>query len=457
MIKQKKQQLFDILASEFRRGTWPVGTKLPRQKELAEKYSVSINVISQAIDLLKKEGYVKVRMGDGIYSDFETAQEKRQFKYSGDRIFGYYTGAKQINILMEDNLDWQIAAWDNTFSSFALANPDIELNVHYRSEGDSNNANGKTGAEYDIVIGDGRFIVDNGMVNAALGHEVAGFFYPDLYDGALLTAENFADGLFPVGYVRESFCARPGVSAPVAGEDILAYIERLEGLKAKILMRHSDMLLQSCGLPLFNREHRALDTAEKALFEDVFARLSSLYRSECFHWTHGRVSDLEELGDMLGKGAVDVVEKPQSDVISGMQEYQLSELEYPLGGHPVITPILAAVNKENCFPEEPLRLIKALLSAKNQAALQTAGVFNSIRGEIFPAGSKIKEYFEKGLVSYRRNYDSAEYGISKYIIAWELLYCMEGRYTPQESIERITRKMEYFYQHLEDFDRRFTL
>ena len=55
MIKHKHQQLFELMVEEFRSGAWPDGCKLPSQKELALRYSVSVNVVSQTIELLKQQ------------------------------------------------------------------------------------------------------------------------------------------------------------------------------------------------------------------------------------------------------------------------------------------------------------------------------------------------------------------------------------------------------------------
>ena len=130
MIKHKHQQLFDLLCGEFRCGQWPDGKKLPTQKELAIRYSVSVNVVSQTLELLKQQGFIKIKKGDGIYSVYAPDKETLTQKYSGERVFGRYTGAKTLTVLVEDYLDWQLRFWNRFFEEFSNENPDIELNFH---------------------------------------------------------------------------------------------------------------------------------------------------------------------------------------------------------------------------------------------------------------------------------------------------------------------------------------
>ena len=131
MIKHKHQQLYDLLSEELRRGTWPCNEKLPNLKELAARYNVSINVASKAVELLKEAHLVSVKVGDGIYSETSGQAELVDFKYSGERLFGQYTGAKTLRILMQDNTEFQLAFWNGVFDAITLENPDIELQVSW--------------------------------------------------------------------------------------------------------------------------------------------------------------------------------------------------------------------------------------------------------------------------------------------------------------------------------------
>ena len=131
MIKHKHQQLYDLLSEELRRGTWPCNEKLPNLKELAARYNVSINVASKAVELLKEAHLVSVKVGDGIYSETSGQAELVDFKYSGERLFGQYAGAKTLRILMQDNTEFQLTFWNGVFDAITLENPDIELQVSY--------------------------------------------------------------------------------------------------------------------------------------------------------------------------------------------------------------------------------------------------------------------------------------------------------------------------------------
>ena len=162
MIKHKHQQLYDLLCEELRRGTWPCNEKLPNLKELAARYNVSINVASKAVELLKEAHLVSVKVGDGIYSETSGQAELVDFKYSGERLFGQYTGAKTLRILMQDNTEFQLAFWNGVFDAITLENPDIELQVSY------NMAENKNPRDFDIGIASPEYLAGAGLCGEAL-------------------------------------------------------------------------------------------------------------------------------------------------------------------------------------------------------------------------------------------------------------------------------------------------
>ncbi|MGI5155202.1 GntR family transcriptional regulator [Microbispora sp. CA-102843] len=55
------------LRQEIVQGRWPVGGRLPTEAELAQTYSVGVNTVRRAVDLLVDEGLVRRRQGSGTF------------------------------------------------------------------------------------------------------------------------------------------------------------------------------------------------------------------------------------------------------------------------------------------------------------------------------------------------------------------------------------------------------
>jgi GntR family transcriptional regulator, hexuronate regulon transcriptional repressor len=55
------------LVAELVAGTWPVGSRMPAERELAAKYQVSRPTAREAVIALEVKGFVEVRTGSGIY------------------------------------------------------------------------------------------------------------------------------------------------------------------------------------------------------------------------------------------------------------------------------------------------------------------------------------------------------------------------------------------------------
>ena len=245
MIKVKHQQLFDILKEEICRGKWPRGTKLPQLKELASVYSVSINVASKAVELLKEAGLVKVKVGDGIYSgsDGETAAQKIQF--AGRRIFGHYKSAKTLRVLIEGNLSGQLQFWHRFMESFSTENPDIELSVSFCKADDI-----PPESDFEIVLGGCGFVQRVMKKNdiSSIYPEVAADFFPNLYNGSLVFPADVSE-LLPYGLNTPCLLALPDTPAPRPGENVLEYIEHLPGNPGGYVLRSCSMFLSAMGVP----------------------------------------------------------------------------------------------------------------------------------------------------------------------------------------------------------------
>ena len=183
MIKQKHQQLFDILAEELRRGVWPRGTKLPNLKELSARHNVSINVASKAVELLKEKKLVTVKVGDGIYSCTSGQDAILEFKYSGRRLFGQYRSAKVLRVLLEDNTTWQREFWNPFFERVTREYPDIELKISYNLADAASVPEG-----FDIAFGSPEFLHRSGFEQQnCLSYAVAEILFAVVFGAAVIT------------------------------------------------------------------------------------------------------------------------------------------------------------------------------------------------------------------------------------------------------------------------------
>jgi DNA-binding FadR family transcriptional regulator len=61
------QQIADDLEQLILDGTFPPESRLPSEQELADRYSVSRNVIREALKSLKEKGLVSIRTGSGTF------------------------------------------------------------------------------------------------------------------------------------------------------------------------------------------------------------------------------------------------------------------------------------------------------------------------------------------------------------------------------------------------------
>src|SRR5699024_5528518 len=55
------------LEKEIEEGKFKPGDKLPSERKLAEKYSISRNVVRQALTILREKGLIVIKPGKGSY------------------------------------------------------------------------------------------------------------------------------------------------------------------------------------------------------------------------------------------------------------------------------------------------------------------------------------------------------------------------------------------------------
>jgi len=65
--RARYRQVADELREEIKRGTYPPGSMLPSQPELARKYGLNQTSINRAIQILRAEGLVRVEHGRGAF------------------------------------------------------------------------------------------------------------------------------------------------------------------------------------------------------------------------------------------------------------------------------------------------------------------------------------------------------------------------------------------------------
>ena len=444
MIKVKHQQLFDILKEEICRGKWPKGTKLPQLKELASMYSVSINVASIAVELLKEAGLVKVKVGDGIYSGSDGGTAAQKIQFAGRRIFGHYKSAKTLRVLIEGNLPGQLQFWHRFMESFSTENPDVELSVSFCKADDI------PSGDFEIVLGGCGFVQrvmkQNGILS--IHPEVAADFYPSLYNGSLVFPADFS-GLFPYGLNTPCLLALPDTPAPRPGENVLEYIERLPGNPGGYVLRSCHMFLSAMGVPYGKLGTDAFSSADAAAMLSVFTHARELYRAGKLLWHHGEITDTDRLPEMLQKRMVRVIETD-----SGIcQEYlKLGKnilLPHPSADKTLLFTYCACISRKTLFPEECLRLTAGLLEQHTQQKAAEQKIFCPLLRQLEPGlFGEINSAFDSGkihFVSVQSN-DAVKY--QRLFLGWEFFYFLTGK-RGKEVIELLDKKIRYYYQNRE--------
>ncbi len=439
MLKTKHQQLFDILKEEFLRGEWPCGEKLPRLTVLAEKYSVSINIASKAVELLKNAGMVEAKVGDGIYSTFHI-QDAKRFHYAGDRLYGHYYGAKPLRILLEDSAAQQVAFWNRFFQKFSSENPDIEIDANYQTWDER-----KEEKPFEAVIGGYPFLQK--MIrpgDRGLADEWVKGFVPDLYDNCILDREKFPVGL-PYGFSAQEMLAAEGTPEPEPGENILDYLERLPESMPGYLMRSSRLLLACMGVDMSKIGTDAFSPEDARTMLEVFERARKLYASGRLLWPHGKITDPDQMVALLKNHRLQAM-GIQSNTGWGLADApQIRRLAYPHGKKPSITVHFVHISENTLYPEEYLRLVKALLSCEVQTRAEKERIFFSIRGDVSGIESDPLRHAIRAGTVQTPNINTALQSDAFYnFLGWEFFYYLEGR-RGFEVADLIHRKIRYYY------------
>ncbi|MBS1203229.1 MAG: transcriptional regulator [Proteobacteria bacterium] len=65
--KKQYQEIGEDLREQIIQGHYPVGSRLPPERNIAEKYGVSRTIVREALLMLELQGTVDIRQGSGVY------------------------------------------------------------------------------------------------------------------------------------------------------------------------------------------------------------------------------------------------------------------------------------------------------------------------------------------------------------------------------------------------------
>jgi DNA-binding transcriptional regulator YhcF (GntR family) len=444
-IKRKHQQLFDIFVHEFQTGLYPKGVKLPKIMELAQKYSVSVNIATKAVELLKEAGYVISKAGDGIYSIMDVEDLSSEIKYAGEKLFSEHLAAKTINIWVEDSQDWQIKFWNAFFKDFSRENPDVAFDVCF---GLNDKAAQK---KHDMLIGGFHFFNAAGLNIADLfDTNIIDSFYPGLYTGMALTPEDIA-------WKKQCKCLPIAVQIPVivnkgadyklsSNDNILDFIEKLSS-PARFKIWSLRLFLANCGMKYFDPDTGKFMVTERKKWENIMVRIKELFDCGDILPLHGAPLDYDkifkkEIGHSLNYVEVSLIQK------ASLNAANLDFAPYPIGDVFPLNPVCGFINKKSRYPEECLRLIKAFIAEKTQKSY-----LNNCLGLPLNKSILAKTEFSYLLEKFEKTEKvlvippelALEKAIEK-VLCWELYYYFCGK-TKGDIISRIEQKMAFFIEN----------
>lgn len=433
MIKQKHQQLFDILALQLRSGRWKKGDRLPSVRELAHEYHVSINVVSKAVVLLKNAGFVSVRTGDGVFSQTQPTGDKQDVRYSGNRIFGHYASAKHLRVLVEDTTDLQLLFWNKFFKHVTEFYRDIELEINY----------GQTDQkDFDIAFGGLIFLLNHGFSpEKSLSTKEQELFAPGIYHDILFTPENCRMGqhrnYFPYGYISKELVSAVALPSPVENESVLEYIERLAARTQDPPVCYSILsgleYLSNAGIFFSDPDNGDFMMPDTELLKNVFERTATLFRAGHLQWQHGEIRD-----DSLPAKITEIPQFKKGVINENLYVYPI-----PPGKQFAPVTYLGAVSADTLFPEECFRVIATLLSKEIQAKAEEENIFNAIRTAA--KNSDIIKHKEHIPAVICNSQNAGMGNILQYFVTWELFHYINGKC--DFNAQRLEAKIRWFLEH----------
>ena len=90
-------QLYDILRQTIMRGEYPIGSKLPSIRTLANKYGLCTNTVNTAIAMLVSDSIVTVRKGSGTY----VVRVPKKSRMIGVMMFDFISSTRVDSAILE--------------------------------------------------------------------------------------------------------------------------------------------------------------------------------------------------------------------------------------------------------------------------------------------------------------------------------------------------------------------
>lgn len=400
------------------------------------------------MELLKAAKLVTVKKGNGIYSASSGQPEIVEFKYSGERLYGSYSGAKQLRILLEDCLNWQQEFWNPFFEHVSLENPDIELNVCYNRRNFSENSS------FDLGLGSPAFLYHNGFTAENLFDSSSLGRYGDVaLPGYLLSpgAIPFGDNVYlPYGFVYFRLLTAEAVfSEPLQGEIILDYIERhAAGTDQPVgyAFENCERFLLNCGLSFLSPDKGIFRMPAREELLAVFSRARALYQAGHLIFPHGRFSDYDEIYKMRRPQPIRITEYGSnrgSEPDEVLLQRGLRLLKYPGEQKHHQIAMTCAIHRDTLFPEECCRVLLCLLQEKNQQKMRSKRVAESILPALLPGGTQSPLQLQ-GIINTSPLPTYFDEMVNS-IVNWEFFYYLEGRRN-ENVYSLIENKAEHFLQ-----------
>ena len=371
----------DLLRDMLFSNEVPPGGKLPSVLELARRFGVSGNTIVKATALLRAEGLLRTKRGQGIFSSISpiyqkiktasaktpTVSEKKTPNLeitSAHGGFGCWLSKRKIiTLLLEDSRDWQLAFWSDITQRFMRENPDIKLQLLTGSdEWELNDLDMYIGGESSIRELDVRH-------NFSMGLDILKQFgLPDYGNYALtpeLCGSSNSGAVLPIGYGEPALLANKNFQPPDnAAANVLELLEQADQLNKhdfKYQLWAGRSLLYNCGCQLGSGDQ----IAELASHRSEIEKLREYAERNMLIWHHTEETpEAEPLHFLSGPGARICEVAPLTLAQAAQQDvYQIT---YPAKKYFAPIPVIAVINARTHFPEEALRLVKLLLQSDVQ-------------------------------------------------------------------------------------------
>lgn len=430
MIKSQEKMAADLLRDMLFSGEIPPGEKLPNVLELAKRFQVSGNTIVKAAAILRSEGLLRTQRGKGMFSALtglrnrvRSGAEKTLEKapvvkspeleiVSGYGSFGcWMSKRKVINLLTEDNMDWQLNAWHDIAQEFMQLNSDIKLKILTgKDRWELDDIDLYVGGESSIRELDVRHSFSMGL------EALKEFTLPD-YSNSALTPENCgsskAGAVLPVGFVQPVLLANDDFQTPGCNCDcVLDFLDGADELNKgnfQYQVWAGRSLLYNIGCKLGSGDQ----ISELSAHQTELEKLRSYADKGNLIWHFASISKAGEPFNFLKTPGAKICEAaPFFQAFLPRENVRM--LPYPGKRHFSPIPVIAVVNSRTHFPEECLRAVKHLLSRECQQ-MRSEQLYVSSLAEI-PANK----------ISFC-NQNEVERTRSIGMISWEFFYYLTGR------------------------------